>query len=98
VTELVLSAPIERPDGMRAFGSDGLLTTDGSGKIQHVKIDGNQGQVTTIKDGLDGVVSVTTVGNMGYALEGQLGIMMAAPGGPPPPAEKPYRAVGFPLP
>ncbi len=98
VTELVLSAPVQRPDGMRTFGEDSLLTTDGSGKIQLVKISGNQGQVTTVKDGLEGVVSVTTVGNMGYALEGQLGIMMAPPGGPPPPAEKPYRAVGFPLP
>jgi hypothetical protein len=34
---------------------------------------------------------------MAYALEGQLGIMMAAPGTTPP-AEKPYRAVGFPAP
>jgi hypothetical protein len=98
VSELTLSAPVTRPDGMRPYGIDGLLSTDGDGKIQHVKIAGNQGTVTTVKDGLDGVVSVATVGKMAYALEGQLGIMMARPDGPPPPAEKPYRAVGFTLP
>lgn len=99
VTELRLSQPVVRPDGMRAYGSDGLLTTNGEGKIQHVTIAGGTATVQTVKEGLEGVVSVTTVGNYAYALEGQLGIMMAAPGAnPPPPPEKPYRAVGFPLP
>jgi hypothetical protein len=97
VTELTLSAPVTRPDGMRPYGMDSLLSTDGDGKIKLVKISGNQGTVTTVKEGLEGPVSVTTVGNMAYALEGQLAIMMARPGGPPPPAEKPFRAVGFSL-
>lgn len=89
--------PLTRPDGMRAWGIDGLLSTDGTGKIQHVVIKGDAAEVHTVKDGLDGVVAVTTVGNYAYALEGQLGIMMAQPGTTPP-AEKPYRAVGFTLP
>ena len=97
VAELKPSEPVVRPDGMRAYGSDGLLTTNGEGKIQHVVISGDTAAVHTVKDGLDGVVAVTTVGNYAYALEGQLGIMMAQPGTTPPP-EKPYRAVGFPLP
>jgi hypothetical protein len=97
VDELKLSAPVTRPDGMRSHGKSDVLVADGSGKIQRVTITGNEGEVKTLKEGLDGVVAVTTVGDMGYALEGQLGIMMAPPGGPPPPAEKPYHAVGFPL-
>ena len=97
VDELKLSAPVTRPDGMRAHGKSDVLVTDGTGKIHRVTINGNNGQVKTLKEGLDGVVSVAAVGDMGYALEGQLGIMMAGPGGPPPPAEKPYHAVGFPL-
>jgi hypothetical protein len=97
VAELKLSEAVVRPDGMRAWGSDGLLTTNGEGKIQHVVISGDTAAVQTVKDGLEGVVSVTTLGNYAYALEGQLGIMMAQPGTTPP-AEKPYRAVGFPLP
>jgi hypothetical protein len=97
VEELKLSAPVTRPDGMRAHGKSDVLVTDGTGKIHRVTITGGEGEVKTLKEGLDGVVAVTAVGDMGYALEGQLGIMMARPGGPPPPAEKPYHAVGFPL-
>jgi sugar lactone lactonase YvrE len=96
VTELTLSSPVTGPDGMRAWGSNGLLTTDGTGKIQHVVIDGDNATVTTVKDGLEGPVSVAVAGGMGYALEGQLAIMFAPPGQGP--EEKPYRAVGFPLP
>jgi hypothetical protein len=82
---------------MRAHGKSDVLVTDGGGKVHRVTIKGDSGKVTTLKEGLEGVVSVDAVGDMGYALEGQLGIMMAPPGGPPAPAEKPYRAVGFPL-
>jgi hypothetical protein len=96
ITDLRLSAALSGPDGMRPY-SDGLLTTDGTGKIHFVTIDGNAATVTTVKDGLEGPVSVAVVGNMGYALEGQLAIMFAPPGGEAP-AEKPYRAVGFLLP
>lgn len=97
VTDLALSAALSGPDGMRSYGPGGVLTTDSTGKIQHVVISGDSATVTTVKDGLDGPVSVTVVGDMGYALEGQLAIMFTPPGGTPP-AEKPYRAVGFPLP
>jgi hypothetical protein len=97
VKELQLSAPLSGPDGMRAHGSSGLLVTNNTGLIQHVVIEGDAGMVTTVKDGLEGPVSVAVVGKTAYALEGQLGIMMAAPGTTPP-AEKPYRAVGFPAP
>lgn len=97
VTELTLSAPLSGPDGMRSYGTNGLLTTDGTGKIQHVVIDGDNATVTTVKDGLEGPVSVAVAGDMAYALEGQLAIMFAPPGGEAP-AEKPYRAVGFELP
>jgi sugar lactone lactonase YvrE len=97
VKELQMSAALTRPDGMRAYGTDGLLVTDGSGKIQHVVINGDAATVTTLKDGLDGVVAVTVVGKMAYALEGQLAIMMGPPDGEKP-VEKPYHAVGFTLP
>ncbi len=97
IEELVLSNPITRPDGMRPYGNKGLLTTDGTGKILRVVIRGKNATVSSLKEGLDGVVSVTVVGKMAYALEGQLAILMARPGGPKPPAEKPYRAVGFAL-
>jgi hypothetical protein len=96
VTELKLSAPLTAPDGIRSWGND-LLATDGSGKIQHVVINGDTATLSPVKEGLDGVVAVTVVGKTGYALEGQLAILFAAPGSTPP-AEKPYRAVAFTLP
>jgi len=97
VTELKLSAPVSGPDGMRSYGPDGVLVTNNTGSIQLVKIAGDTGTVTTVKEGLEGPVSVAVANNMGYALEGQLAIMFTPPGGTPPP-EKPYRAVGFALP
>jgi streptogramin lyase len=96
VTEVALSAPLQRPDGMRSWGNE-LLLADGSGRILRIAINGDSGTVTPVKTGLDGVVAVTVVGKTGYALEGQLAIMMAPPGTTPP-AEKPYRAVAFTLP
>ncbi|MDQ2640795.1 MAG: hypothetical protein M3Y79_09485 [Pseudomonadota bacterium] len=93
VKELMLSAPLSAPDGMRAYGDAGVLVTDGTGKIQHVTLTGDAATVNTVKDGLDGPVSVTAVGKTAYALEGQLGILFG--GGQ---AEKPYRAVVFTLP
>lgn len=96
VTELQLSTPLAQPDGIRAW-SGGLLVADGGGRVQRVVIDGDQATVTTVKDGLEGVVSVAVAGSSGYALEGQLNVMMARPGTAPP-AEKPFRAVAFALP
>jgi hypothetical protein len=95
VTELKLSAPLKSPDGIRSWGND-LLATDGDGKILHVVISGDDATLTTVKEGLEGVVAVTVVGKTGYALEGQLARMFAPPGQAPP--EKPYRAVAFTLP
>jgi sugar lactone lactonase YvrE len=100
VQELTLSAPLGGPDGMRTYGGNGVLVTysaDGIGKIQHVTISGDSATVIDVKDELEGPVSVTAVGNTGYALEGQLALMFAPPGGTAP-AEKPYRAVVFQLP
>ncbi len=96
VTELKLSVPLTAPDGIRSWGNE-LLATDGSGKIQRIAIEGDTGTVTTLKEGLEGVVAVTVAGKSAYALEGQLAIMFTPPGGTPP-AEKPYRAVAIPLP
>lgn len=93
VKELALSAPLSGPDGMRAHGSSGVLVTDGTGKIQQVMISAEAATVTTVKEGLEGPVSVTAVGNTAYALEGQLGILFGSGQ-----AEKPFRAVVFTLP
>jgi hypothetical protein len=97
VAQLKLTHPITRPDGMRVYGKDALLSTDGTGKVVKVTIFGNVGTLTTVKDGFDGIVGVTPVGKVAYALEGQLGALMRGPNGPPAPPERPYKAVAIPL-
>ena len=97
INALKLTHPIARPDGMRAYGKDALLSSDGNGKVVKVTILGNVGTLTTVKDGFDGLVSVTPVGKVAYALEGQLGGLMRGPNGPPAPPERPYKAVAVTL-
>ena len=91
ITELKLTRQVVRPDGMRALDKDSFLSTDGTGKVVRVTLFENIGSVHTVKEGFDGIVSVTPIGKFAYALEGQLGALMRAPNSPPPP-ERPYKA------
>ena len=92
--EVKLDRAIERPDGMRSFGTDSLLVVEGGGggRLSRVTLNGDTGKTTTIKEGYaDGPVAVTMVGTTAYVLEGQLAAMFGPPGGTPP-AAKPFRA------
>jgi glucose/arabinose dehydrogenase/mono/diheme cytochrome c family protein len=76
ITEIRLDKPIDRPDGMRAFGKNSVLIVEGgpTAKLSRITIDGDSGQVTNLKEGCpDGPVSVAVVGTTGYVLGGQLG-------------------------
>ena len=75
IAEVLLGRPIERPDGMRRFGNDHILLVEGGGmgRLSRLKIHGDTGELTTLKEGFpDGPVSVAVVGTTGYVLEGQL--------------------------
>ena len=93
VTEVTLDQPMQRPDGMRSHGKDGLLVAEGGsgGRLTHIAVHGDTGKLTVVKQGYpDGPVAVTVVGDTAYVLEGQLAARRA------PPAEnaqpKPFRA------
>jgi glucose/arabinose dehydrogenase len=92
ITEITLDRAIERPDGMRSFGNNLLLIESGGvGKLALLKVNGNNGQLTTLKEGYpDGPVSVTVVGTTAWVLEGQLKAMRnsSAPA-------KPFRATAM---
>ena len=84
VTEVKLDRAIDNPDGMRSFGSDGLLIVEGGGKgrLSKIKISGDTGQVTPLKEGYPGgPTAVTVVGTTGYVLEGQLDVLFGPSGG-----------------
>lgn len=75
ISEVKLDRTIDRPDGMRSFGKDSILLvgSGGAGRLSRLRIAGDSGQLTTVKEAFpDGPVSVTVVGTTGYVLEGQL--------------------------
>lgn len=71
VTELKPSRPLDHSDAMRVFGN-GFLMIEGNGKLDKVTVKGDQAEIDTIKDGFEGPVSVTQVGNIGWVAEGKL--------------------------
>lgn len=98
ITEVKLDRTVERPDGMRSVGKDTLLVAEGGsgGKLASVKLSGDSGKVTTLKEGFpDGPVAVTVVGTTAYVLEGQLAAMRG-PNAAAAPA-KPFKATAVPL-
>jgi hypothetical protein len=75
ITELKLSKPLTRPDGMRAIGKDRLLLAENSGNMDIVTFSGPDGQnaeIKTIKDGLESTPAVTATRGMAWIAEGKL--------------------------
>lgn len=71
--EVKLDRTLERPDGMRSFGTDKLLVVEGGpGRLAKVTLNGGSGKVETLKDGFaNNAVAVTVVGETGYVVEAQ---------------------------
>lgn len=73
LTEIRLSQPVAGPDGMRLVSGGRFLLAEGnSGKIDIVDIHGEEGKVTTLRDGLKSPPGVTHVGSTAYGLEGKI--------------------------
>lgn len=73
-TQVKLDRALERPDGMRTFGRNKLLIVEGGGpgRLARIDFDGEDGKLTTLKEGYpDNAVAVTVVGETGYVLEAQ---------------------------
>lgn len=99
VAEITLDKPLDRPDGMRSFGANGLLVAEGggAGRLGHVVLDGNTGTNTTLREGFpDGAVAVTVVDGTAYVLEAQFAAMRAEPGTPAKPFKATAVVVGAP--
>lgn len=94
VAEVQLDRALERPDGMRAFGENSLLLVEsgGPGRVSKVTLSGNQGRVSTLREGFPGgPVSVTVVGGDIYVVEAQFAALRD------PTTMKPSVAFAFPL-
>src|SRR5580658_9681141 len=78
ITELKLSRPLDRPDGMRAIGKNRLLLAENSGKMDIVTFEGQGLQnavVKTIKEGLVMTPAVTATRGTAWIVEGKLPYM-----------------------
>jgi mono/diheme cytochrome c family protein len=98
ISEVMLSRPIERPDGMRRSGRNSILLVEsgGVGRLSRLDIHGDAGELSTLREGFpDGPVSVAVVGANAYVLEGQLKALF----GPADPnaTSKPFHATAVPV-
>ena len=67
MTELNVSAPIARPDGMRSVKPGTMLLIEG-GHLDRVTFDGDNAKIEVLKDGLNRSTAVTLVGNTAWVL------------------------------
>jgi sugar lactone lactonase YvrE len=72
VTELKLSQPIDRPDGMRMIGKDRLLMAENSGNMDIVTFSGDTANIQVIKSRLESTPAVTATRGMAWIAEGKL--------------------------
>jgi sugar lactone lactonase YvrE len=72
VTELKLSRPLTRPDGMRTIGKNRLLLAENSGNMDIVTVSGDSAEIKTIKEGLESTPAVTATRGMAWIAEGKL--------------------------
>jgi sugar lactone lactonase YvrE len=75
ISDLKVSRPLERPDGMRAIGKHKLLLAENSGKMSIVTFEGEgmeNAKVETIKEGLESTPGVTATKGMAWIVEGKL--------------------------
>src|SRR5580658_1505506 len=72
ITELKLSRPLDRPDGLRAIGKNRLLMAENSGKMDIVTFEGQNAVIKTIKEGLESTPGVTATRGMAWIVEGKL--------------------------
>jgi streptogramin lyase len=99
ITQLKTTPPgFEHPDGMRAYGKNGLLVVEGAdaGRFDIIEINGDNAQVKTVKGGFKQPVSVWQIGNTAWVLEGQLATLFDPPEKRAKPG--PFRAYAVELP
>ena len=70
ITELTLSKPISRPDGLRFIKKDTFLLAEGGGRADRVTIQGDNANIEVLKEGLEGPRAVTLTGNTVWVLVG----------------------------
>ena len=95
ITSLKPSRALQFPDGLRSTGGQIFVMAEGGGSVDRVAVNGNDVEITTIKEGIAGPTSVAPVGQTLWVSEGQLPhLFEAAKSGPP---RLPFRVIGVPM-
>ena len=81
ITQLKTTPGFEHPDGMRAYGKNGLLVVEGAnaGRFDIITLNGDNANVKTVKSGYKQPVSVWQIGDTAWVLEGQLATLFDPP-------------------
>jgi sugar lactone lactonase YvrE len=70
ITQLTLSQPLNGADGFRLIrGNDFLLAENASGRLDEVRVTGDQAAITVLKEGLDTPTSAIALGRTIYGVE-----------------------------
>jgi streptogramin lyase len=81
ITQLRTTPGLDHPDGMRAYGKDGLLVVEGAdaGRFDIITLNGDNADVKLVKGGFKQPVSVWQIGDTAWVLEGQLATLFDPP-------------------
>ncbi|MBS0235637.1 MAG: hypothetical protein JSR99_19390 [Proteobacteria bacterium] len=91
VTKLQTSRPLQNPDALRQLSGNTFLMAEGGGTVDRVTVNGDEVEVETLKDGLNGPTSVAKVGGTVWVGEGQLSHLFDPKQAGPP--KLPFQAV-----
>jgi len=97
VTALQTSRKLTLPDSLRTYGNDTFLMIEGGGSLNLVTVKGETAEISTIKAGFGGPVSVTQVGSIAWVAEGQLDHLLDPEMKKQPP-KLPFHLYAVPLP
>ena len=75
ITELTLSRPLARPDGMRHETGNQFILAESTGRLVRIVARDRDAIVTTLRDGLDGPAAVALIGRTAWVAEGQLRLL-----------------------
>jgi streptogramin lyase len=72
VTKLKLSRPLTLSDAIRPLGGNEFLIIEGAGRLDRIRIQGDNAVIETLKDGYAIPTGVTVIGHTAWVSEGQL--------------------------
>ncbi len=77
ITQLTTSAPLMAPDGFRLIAGRRFVLAEGNGgRIDEVRIDGDNATIKVLKEGLNSPPAVTVLHRTAYTLEGKIGYLI----------------------